>query len=191
MGEIRDRGIILATEGRALLKDALSGMRDENGKKLTLLQLSIESGVSEKTVSRLINGSKSVDEGTARAIAQVLKVPFENLEPFIEQPQAESNQIEQLGNNPFEYGKSVSGQGFYGRSRELKFIRDRLLKGISVSLIGLRRIGKTSLLKQVMAQKSDLLGNAEKWVLVSLDLATGVGQSPETVIEGLDLLHIG
>ncbi len=36
MGEVRDRGSIsLTTEGQTLLEEALSGMRDEDGKKLT------------------------------------------------------------------------------------------------------------------------------------------------------------
>src|SRR5262245_30537177 len=50
--------------------------------------------------------------------------------------------------NPFGNRQPVSSPGqFYGRERELQALADKLRRGQSVSLVGSRRIGKSSLLQ--------------------------------------------
>jgi transcriptional regulator with XRE-family HTH domain len=187
MGEIRDRGIILATEGQALLKDALSGMRDENGRKWTLSRLGAESGVHEKTVSRLINGSKSVDEGTARAIAQVLKVSFQDLEPFIEQAEVEPDTIGTLNENPFTFGLPVNADRFYGRQQTIADLRSRIgaKSPQCVNLVGLRRSGKSSMLRYVQAKPEVFFAAGQNPLIVNLDLQDARYHSPIGLLEGL------
>ncbi len=51
--------------------------------------------------------------------------------------------------NPYSAGRLITGPTmFFGRQEELKYIRDRLRKGDSTAVIGLRRTGKSSLLYQ-------------------------------------------
>lgn len=54
--------------------------------------------------------------------------------------------------NPFRYGKVVSTPFFTGREKEIKEITSTLFAGNNVILIGQRRLGKTSLIKQVLKE---------------------------------------
>ncbi|NJM47162.1 MAG: helix-turn-helix domain-containing protein [Alkalinema sp. RU_4_3] len=187
MGEVRDRGVILTSAGQALLKEALSEMRDENGKKWTLSRLGLEAGVHEKTVSRLINGTKSVDEGTARSIAQVLKVPFQDLEPFVEQTRTEADKPGTLSENPFTFGSPVTADRFYGRSRTIADLKSRIgaRSPQCVNLVGLRRSGKSSMLQYVKAKPEMFFAAGQHPLIVYLDLQDGRYHSPDGLLEGL------
>ncbi|MFA5772548.1 MAG: ATP-binding protein [Thermoplasmata archaeon] len=52
--------------------------------------------------------------------------------------------------NPFEYGKPVTGKKFIGRKKEVKRLTSELLSGQSIILYSPRRVGKTSLIKQTL-----------------------------------------
>ncbi len=52
--------------------------------------------------------------------------------------------------NPFRYGKVVTTPYFTGRETEIKEISTTLFAGNNVILVGQRRIGKTSLIKEVL-----------------------------------------
>jgi predicted AAA+ superfamily ATPase len=55
--------------------------------------------------------------------------------------------------NPYSAGGMVTDpQIFFEREEELQRIRDRLRKGDSTAVVGLRRIGKSSLLCQLAHQ---------------------------------------
>lgn len=54
--------------------------------------------------------------------------------------------------NPFRYGKVVSTPYFTGREKEINEITSTLFAGNNVILIGQRRLGKTSLIKQVLKE---------------------------------------
>ena len=59
--------------------------------------------------------------------------------------------------NPYSAGPIVTdAEMFFGREEELRCIRDRLRKGGSMAVIGLRRIGKSSLLYQLAHQADQL-----------------------------------
>jgi hypothetical protein len=186
MGEVRDRGVLATELGLAVLNDALARTEsDLSNKCWNQTELAGKAKVSDRTVRRFFKREAAIGEVNARSICLVLGVCFEDVVEIVDGVVVEPDKTGQLGPNPFEYGSPVIGDRFFGRDRELAFIRDRLLRGTSVSLVGLRRIGKTSLLKQVIERRVELLGESQTWVLVYLDLATGVGQGPETVIEGL------
>jgi len=82
--------------------------------------------------------------------------------------------------NPYSAGGMVQDPAmFFGRDEELGRIRDRLRKGDSTAVVGLRRIGKSSLLYQ-LAHQADAL--PEGVVAVYLDLQDAAHHRP------LDLL---
>jgi transcriptional regulator with XRE-family HTH domain len=190
MGEVRDRGsIMLTTDGQALLKDALSQMRDDNNKKWTLTRLGTEAGLDSegKAASRLLNGKQPVDETTARAIAQVLKVPFETLEPFIQRAQTEADETGTLSENPFTFGLPVTADRFYGRQRTIADLKSRIgaKSPQCMNLVGLRRSGKTSMLRYVQACPEAFFAAGQNPLIVNLDLQDGRYHSPIGLLAGL------
>jgi hypothetical protein len=78
--------------------------------------------------------------------------------------------------NPYITGGMVKDpKMFFGRERELGRIRDRLRKGDCTSVVGLRRMGKSSLLYQ-LAHRSDQLPDGV--VAVYLDLQDAAHHEP-------------
>ena len=188
MTEVRDRGIILTTKGRALLKDALSGRLDKDGKKWTFLKLATQSGVSDKTISRVINGTQAVDENTIRAIATALEISFDKkLAPLIQRFQTTPDIIGTLSENPFTSGLPVSADRFYGRKRTIADLKNRIgaRSAQCINLVGLRRSGKTSMLQYVQARSELFFAPGQNPLIVLLDLQDGRYHSPIGMIEGL------
>jgi len=52
--------------------------------------------------------------------------------------------------NPFKYGVVVTGEDFVDRKEEIEILKKNLLAGQNIILYSSRRLGKTSLMKQVM-----------------------------------------
>ena len=78
--------------------------------------------------------------------------------------------------NPYITGGLVEDPAmFFGREKELRRIRDRLRKGDSTAVVGLRRIGKSSLLYQLTHQTDRL---PEGVVAVYLDLQDAAHHTP-------------
>src|SRR5262245_19374148 len=78
--------------------------------------------------------------------------------------------------NPYTYGSMITDPAmFFGREDELSRIRDRLRKGSSTAVVGLRRIGKSSLLYPLTHQ-TQYLPDAV-WPLY-LDLQDAPHQQP-------------
>jgi len=57
--------------------------------------------------------------------------------------------------NPFEYQRVVIGKTFVNRKKEIKTLKQALLSNENILLYSPRRLGKTSLLKQVLSQIND------------------------------------
>jgi len=79
-----------------------------------------------------------------------------------------------MSGNPFSFGNPISApEQFYGREREIRQITDRLLSSAfeSTSIVGERRIGKTSLLKHLAnpAVAKELGLSPDKYVVVYVD----------------------
>ena len=88
-----------------------------------------------------------------------------------------------MSRNPFSFGNPVKDpHRFYGRERALHQITDRLLSSAfeSTSVVGERRIGKTSLLKHLAnAEVAASLGlDPKKYVLVYVDFQGHVHITP-------------
>jgi hypothetical protein len=73
--------------------------------------------------------------------------------------------------NPFEYGNPITDPAkFFGRQTELNQLRDRLYQMASTSLVGERRIGKTSLLRIfTVPEVTAKLGLGENYVFCYID----------------------
>jgi transcriptional regulator with XRE-family HTH domain len=172
-------GDVLATDvGLGLLNEAIARTENDRGKSWTQLDLASAAKVSERTVRRFLKREEAISEVNARSICQALNVRFEDV--------VESDKTGQSGQNPFAYGKPVSADRFYGRKEVLKFVGDRLRQGTSVNLVGLRRSGKTSLLRYLMSDRFKAsLSEPEKTIFVFLDLSTKGCATPLDLTEGL------
>ncbi|MEH2046748.1 S1 family peptidase [Nostoc sp.] len=129
----------------------------------------------------------SRDEGSdlgGRAVsAQVIVQQF----PEIALLNQQFHQPKPKGDNPFEYGSPVSPQRFYGRKREILEIKNRIgaISPQCVNLVGLRRNGKTSLLRYIRERISKFCSPEQKPLVVALDLTSGNFHTPKGIIEGL------
>ncbi len=74
--------------------------------------------------------------------------------------------------NPFILKTPVKGNFFLGRDYLLDRIYHCLSTGISVSLVGERRIGKTSLLHRMLDVKEQYLKNSDQYVFVFQDFSS-------------------
>ena len=88
--------------------------------------------------------------------------------------------------SPFIAGPAVTPPQFVGRKQELKFLHDSLQKGESISLLGKRRIGKSSLLatwKKSLSQNdyTVILLDGQKQEGESLGYQLKAGQNKELV----------
>jgi len=88
--------------------------------------------------------------------------------------------------NPFtERGVIKDPKRFFGRKRELKQIFERLAAMQSVSIVGERRTGKSSLLEIIAATGSDRLGNDSEFHYIDLER---VESTEDFVARALDAL---
>ncbi len=63
---------------------------------------------------------------------------------------ASNSRLPHASSNPFIYGKVVREEEFCPRPQELKALKNSILSGQNMALLGERRIGKTSLLKEAV-----------------------------------------
>lgn len=88
---------------------------------------------------------------------------------------------------PFTYGSTVPATYFYGRERERMFIKSRIgaVAGQSVSIVGMRRSGKSSLLRYIQEKPHEFCLREQKPLVVMLDLQEKRFHVPEGLVEGL------
>ena len=82
--------------------------------------------------------------------------------------------------NPFTAGPAIRDPGrVYGRQAELQAIAGRVggISAQSISIVGPRRIGKSSLLWQVKNQAADLFHSGHRYQVIFLDLSSAAGSS--------------
>ncbi|MFM6158989.1 MAG: trypsin-like peptidase domain-containing protein, partial [Sphaerospermopsis kisseleviana] len=123
------------------------------------------------------------DLGGRAVSAQVIKEKF----PDIFQQNQEFHQQKPKGENPFEYGSPVPPERFYGRKREILEIKHRIgaISPQCANLVGLRRNGKSSLLRYIKERINEFCSPAQKPLVVTLDLTNRNFHTPEGIIEGL------
>jgi hypothetical protein len=186
MGETRDRGVLASAECIQQLKEAQARQRNAEGKVWTLTDISIESGVHSRTVARFLNQESKVDETTAIAICQTLGVKFE-AENNPQDTEIESDRTGQLSMNPFIFGDPVPPEKFYGRQQAILEVKNRIgaIASQSVNIVGLRRIGKTSLLQYIRSNPTEFIQPEQQPLIVSLDLQGNPVSTPAGIVEGL------
>ncbi|BAY38499.1 trypsin-like protein serine protease typically periplasmic containing C-terminal PDZ domain-like protein [Nostoc sp. NIES-2111] len=123
------------------------------------------------------------DLGGRAVSVQVIKEKF----PEIFQQNQEFHQQKSKGENPFEYGSPVPPQRFYGRKREILEIKNRIgaISPQCVNLVGLRRNGKSSLVRYIKERTNEFCSLEQKPLVVALDLTNKNFHTPEGIIEGL------
>jgi hypothetical protein len=90
--------------------------------------------------------------------------------------------------NPFIVGPVIRDPlHFYGRGSELQAIIGRVgeISAQSISIVGERRIGKSSLLWQVKNQAETLFHTGHRYVVIYLDLSSAVGSSNRLLMRTL------
>lgn len=88
---------------------------------------------------------------------------------------------------PFEYGPTVPPKRFYGRESQRVHIKTRI-GGISaqcVSIVGMRRSGKSSLLRYIRERLAEFCSPEQQALVVTLNLQAKRFHTPDGLIEGL------
>ncbi len=89
--------------------------------------------------------------------------------------------------NPFEFGSPVSPHRFYGRRKEILDVKNRIgaISPQCINIVGLRRNGKTSLLRYIKERSEEFFQPEQKPLIVPFDLSNSKFHTPEGIIEGI------
>lgn len=95
--------------------------------------------------------------------------------------------LQKTGINPFDYGTPVSPERFYGRKQAILEVKSRIgaISSQSINIVGMRRNGKTSLLRLIRKRTESFFQPQQKPLIVTLDLQSPKFHTPEGIIEGL------
>ncbi|MBW4458777.1 MAG: hypothetical protein KME47_00770 [Nodosilinea sp. WJT8-NPBG4] len=91
------------------------------------------------------------------------------------------------GPNPFIYGPAVPPERFYGRRKAIADIKNRIgaVEPQSINIVGLRRNGKSSMLRYVQERIHEFCLPEQKPLVVFLDLQDRRFHTPLGIVEGL------
>jgi hypothetical protein len=89
--------------------------------------------------------------------------------------------------NPFIYGDPVPPEKFYGRRQAKLEVKNRIgaIASQRVNIVGLRCIGKTSLLHYIRANPTEFIQPERQPLIIRLDLQSSPVSTPEGIVEGL------
>ncbi|MGK7874342.1 MAG: hypothetical protein AB4426_13830 [Xenococcaceae cyanobacterium] len=89
--------------------------------------------------------------------------------------------------NPFDYGTPVPPERFYGRRKAILEVKSRIgaISAQCINIVGMRRVGKTSLLRYIKERPEVFFHPSQKPLIVTLDLQSNKFHTPEGMIEGL------
>lgn len=133
-------------------------------------------------VCGIVNISRNTtsDLGGRAVSASVILSQFQEL--AVQKPT-----FQRIGVNPFEYGKPVSPEYFYGRKKAIADVKNRI-GGISsqcTNIVGQRRNGKSSLLRYIKTRTEVFCQPEQKPLILMLDLTSSKFHKPEGILEGL------
>ncbi len=82
---------------------------------------------------------------------------------------------------------AIESEKFYGRQQAKLEVKNRLgaIASQSVNIVGLRRIGKTSLLRYIRSNPTEFIQPKRQPLIVSLDLQSNPVSTPAGIVEGL------
>jgi hypothetical protein len=97
------------------------------------------------------------------------------------------NNSKKTGVNPFDYGPPVSPERFYGRKKAILEVKSRIgaISSQCINIVGMRRNGKTSLLRLIRERTEKFCQPQQKPLIVTLDLQSPKFHTPKGIIEGL------
>jgi hypothetical protein len=185
MGEVRDRGVLASEPGQRLLEQARASKFNEKGRPWSYANVAIEVGCDERTVRRFFHREQAIDRAYAYKICHALGV---ELNAVLNSPDFDTlDPSSQISSNPFNYGTPVPPDGFYGRAKAIADVKNRIgaVTAQSINIVGLRRIGKSSLLRYIKERTEVFCRPECRPLIVLLDLQDLRFHSPEGMIEGL------
>jgi len=132
-------------------------------------------------LSRETNG----DLGGRAVPVKIIFSQLPKLKALNQQFQVQKRQRTEI--NPFEYGKPVPPDGFYGRKRAIIDIKNRIgaKSPQCINIVGMRRNGKTSRLHYIKERTEIFCPPEQQPLIVSLDLQAPILHSPGGILEGL------
>lgn len=89
--------------------------------------------------------------------------------------------------NPFECGNPVPPDRFYGRHNAIRDVKDRIgsISSQSINIVGLRRSGKTSLIRYIQERQQEFFTPHQKPIVVTINFHNRQYQTYEGIYEGL------
>lgn len=89
--------------------------------------------------------------------------------------------------NPFNYGTPVSPERFYGRKKAILEVKSRIggISSESINIVGMRRNGKSSILRLIRERTERFCQPQQKPLIVNLDLQSPKFHTPKGIIEGV------
>jgi hypothetical protein len=186
--EQRKRGVSPSPEGLRLVQKAMNQRCWDAADVASAVSQAeqLNCTMDKKTVERFLGkdpNNQKVDKKKAQAICYVLALSYEAIILF----KKEFGQLETDTENPFTFGPRVSADRFYGRQRTIADLKGRIgaRSPQCVNLVGLRRSGKTSMLRYVKERPQEFFGAGQNPLIVYLDLQDGRYHSPIGLLAGL------
>ncbi len=133
-------------------------------------------------VCGIVNISRSTTSDLGGRAVSAREILWQFQELAVQKPT-----FQRIGVNPFEYGKPVSPEYFYGRRKAIADVKNRI-GGISaqcINIVGQRRNGKSSLLRYIKECTEVFCQPEQKPLILTLDLTSGKFHTPEGILEGL------
>jgi hypothetical protein len=102
------------------------------------------------------------------------------------QPSTPTTSPARTGTNPFIVGNAVPPEQFYGRAAQREHIKNRIGGSVAecISIVGMRRSGKSSLLRYIRERIHEFCA-PDHLIIVTLDLQDRRFHTPEGMSEGL------
>ncbi len=139
------------------------------------------------TVCGIVNLSRnpSIDIGGRAVPVKVIFAQFPKLAELNREFHQQNQQPTRA--NPFEYGPPVPPERFYGRQKAIADVKNRIgaISSQCINIVGMRRNGKSSLLRYIRERTEVFCHIEQKPLIVTLDLQDKKFHTPEGILEGL------